>query len=233
MTFESLNGKINVLEVVRQRVPGCGTGVGKYSLGSSFPVGHKMRNLVSAVDSSRYWGALVSKRRNTHDTWNVHWDCQRRCWYVMLICHVDMSAEMRCGRFPQLWEQDRTKCPPPWKTHIFRPKYPGAVRRRSPSYLRNEKRQIFGRHTTVFGARCAPLQFVYDVRYLAGTRYVPDDTEMVQIYFRWKLPHFKSWNRYNCIGNLTDFPAVERNWKSILDMTKLSSHEVDRFWDTV
>jgi len=29
MTFESLKGKINVLEVVRQRVPGCRTGVGK------------------------------------------------------------------------------------------------------------------------------------------------------------------------------------------------------------
>ena len=29
MTFESLKGKINVLEIVRQRVPGCRTGVGK------------------------------------------------------------------------------------------------------------------------------------------------------------------------------------------------------------
>ena len=29
MTFESLKGKINVLEIVGQRVPGCGTGVGK------------------------------------------------------------------------------------------------------------------------------------------------------------------------------------------------------------
>jgi len=29
MTFESLKGKINVLEIVRQRVPGCGTGIGK------------------------------------------------------------------------------------------------------------------------------------------------------------------------------------------------------------
>jgi len=29
MTFESLKRKINVLEIVRQRVPGCGTGVGK------------------------------------------------------------------------------------------------------------------------------------------------------------------------------------------------------------
>ena len=29
MTFERLNGKINVLEIVRQRVPGCRTGVGK------------------------------------------------------------------------------------------------------------------------------------------------------------------------------------------------------------
>ena len=29
MTFEILKGKINVLEIVRQRVPGCRTGVGK------------------------------------------------------------------------------------------------------------------------------------------------------------------------------------------------------------
>ena len=29
MTFESLKGKINILEIVRQRVPGCGTGIGK------------------------------------------------------------------------------------------------------------------------------------------------------------------------------------------------------------
>ena len=28
-TLESLKGKSNVLEIVRQRVPGCGTGVGK------------------------------------------------------------------------------------------------------------------------------------------------------------------------------------------------------------
>jgi len=27
MKFKSLKGKINVLEIVRQRVPGCGTGV--------------------------------------------------------------------------------------------------------------------------------------------------------------------------------------------------------------
>ena len=32
MTFERLKGKINVLEIVRQRVPGCGTGVGKRRL---------------------------------------------------------------------------------------------------------------------------------------------------------------------------------------------------------
>jgi len=30
MTFESLKGKINVLEIVTQRVPGCRTSVGKY-----------------------------------------------------------------------------------------------------------------------------------------------------------------------------------------------------------
>ena len=29
MTFERLKGKINVLEIVKQRVPGCRTGVGK------------------------------------------------------------------------------------------------------------------------------------------------------------------------------------------------------------
>ena len=29
MTFESLKRKINVLEIVSQRVPGCGTSVGK------------------------------------------------------------------------------------------------------------------------------------------------------------------------------------------------------------
>ena len=29
MTFERLKGKINVLEIVRQLVPGCKTGVGK------------------------------------------------------------------------------------------------------------------------------------------------------------------------------------------------------------
>jgi len=29
MTFERLKGKINVREIIRQRVPGCRTGVGK------------------------------------------------------------------------------------------------------------------------------------------------------------------------------------------------------------